>query len=440
MEASTTSQPEATQSPPEATPTSQPGKCSRRPRSRNPGDLRPTDVVGAFFLAGATFLVAGAVCGIWQTIDPWLWGRWLALHLAFVGGVSQLVLGASQFFSGAFLATDPPPRSLVRGQFVLWNLGAVGLAVAVPSGSSLLLWAAVGALIAGLVLWAIAIFTMRRRSLSTAPWATRWYLTAVAFFGLGVIVGSLLADSVVWSHGLLLGSHMALNLGGFFGTAIVGTLHTFYPSLTQSRLRFPRLQGLSFTAWTLGVLGLAIGYAWSLDALTVAGWLGLVTGAVLLLINLVECRRAAAGELSLAARIVGAAQPFLLAGLLLISVTAIADGPALALSGDTRIAAGTLLVVGWIGLTVLGSLLHLLAVVVRVRRFTVAMPKPHPMADVGVSVVAFAGVSCLALSQLAGLDGLDQIARLMILVAYAYLGTRVLMLASRVLRNARPNI
>ncbi|MBK5232877.1 MAG: hypothetical protein JJE13_07850 [Thermoleophilia bacterium] len=259
-----------------------------RPLPRNPGDLRPTDVVGAFFLAGVFFLLAGAICAIWQTADPWMWGRWLSLHLVFVGGVSQLILGASQFFAGAFLATEPPSRLLIRGQLLLWNLGTVALALAVPLGIAVLLWAAVCLLSGGLGLWFVAVWRMRRRSLSSAPWATRWYLTAVAFFGAGMIVGSLMADGVYWSHGFLLGAHMSLNLVGFFGTAIVGTLHTFYPSLTQTQLRFPELQRFSFRFWSSGVLALAVGYAWSLDGLAIAGWIALSIGAVAMLVNLVD--------------------------------------------------------------------------------------------------------------------------------------------------------
>lgn len=397
-------------------------------------------MVGAFFIAGALFLVAAAICAIWQFAEPWMWGRWLALHLAFVGGIAQLILGASQFFAGAFLATDPPSRSLVRGQLILWNLGAIILAIAVPTGTSVLLWVAVTFLAGGLGLWFLAISAMQRRSLSAIPWATRWYFACVAFFAAGMIAGSLMADGVVWTHGFLLGAHMSLNLAGFFGTAIVGTLHTFYPSLTQTQLRFPQLQRISFGAWTLGVLALAIGYAWSLDGLAVAGWISLTAGAAVMLVNLIDCRLRAVGELSLAARVILAGQPLLLAGLLLITVNAIDVGPAMALSGTERLVAGTLLVVGWIGLTVTGSLLHLLAVVVRVRSFSMPMPRPLPRADFAAAVLATVGVAGLAFSQSAGEDGLGMVARIVVLAVYAYLGGRIVLLLSRVLRKARPSI
>lgn len=398
-------------------------------------------MVGAFFVCAIAFLAAAAIAGLAQALWPSPWGRWLALHLAFVGGVSQLVLGASQFFAGAFLATDPPPRRLVRAQLLAWNAGAALLAVAVPRGAGTLTWVAVALLLAALGVWSAAIAVMVRSSLRRSPWATRWYLAASAFFALGMIAGSLLAHASPWPHGNLLAAHMALNLTGWFGAAIVGTLHTFYPSLTQSQLRFPRLQAVAFAAWTGGVAALAVGYAWTLDAIALAGWLGLTAGALALLANVAASLRAAPRPLSLPARLVGVAQPFLLAALVSATVAAFEHGPAQALVGSTRTAVGTLLVSGWIGLTVLGSLLHLLAVVIRVRGgFRAVMPAPRPLRDTALAVLAALGVVITALAQAGALGGWNGLGRALLLAAYALLGARVATLAGRVLLRARPGI
>lgn len=415
--------------------------CRQKPRPRRAGDLRPTDVVGAFFICGIGFLLAAAVVGIAQWIAPWSWGHWLALHLAFVGGVSQLVLGATQFFVGAFLATDPPPRVLIRAQILCWDAGAILLAIAVPERADILIWLAVGLLVGGLAVWAVAIVAMRRSSLRRSPWATRWYVSGACFLGLGMVAGSLLARGVPWSHGDLLGAHLSLNLAGWFGASIVGTLHTFFPSLTQTQLRFPRLQAVAFIAWIGGVAALAAGYGWALEPLALAGWIGLCAGAIALLANVVASLRRAVRPLSLPARIVGAAQPFLLAGLLVATLSAIEDGPLNALTGSTRTTVGTLLVSGWIGLTVLGSLTHLLAVVVRVRGgFVARMPAARPRLDGFLAALAVVGIAALALSQSLGLDGLRSPAVAMLLAAYALLAGRVGVLAARVLLRARPSL
>jgi hypothetical protein len=74
------------------------------------------------------------------------------------------------------------------------------------------------------------------------------------------------------SHGNLLGAHLTLNLAGGLGTAIIGSLHTFFPSLTQTQLRFPRLQRPTYVFWLLGVCELAVGAAFSGRAVLAVGW------------------------------------------------------------------------------------------------------------------------------------------------------------------------
>lgn len=100
-----------------------------------------------------------------------------------------------------------------------------------------------------------------------------------------------------WPHGSLLGAHLALNLAGWFGTAIVGTLHTFFPSLTRTQLRYPRLQGPAFVLWLLGDGELAVGTAFGIDLLVGSGWLALTAAAALLGVNLLASLRAASEPL-----------------------------------------------------------------------------------------------------------------------------------------------
>lgn len=250
----------------------------------------------------------------------------------------------------------------------------------------------------------------------------------------------MLATGSAWSHGNLLAAHMALNLGGWFGTAIVGTLHTFFPSLTQSRLRLPRLQTPTFVAWVLGIAALAVGYGFSVDAATIAGWGSLLAASALLAVNLAGSLLAAPRRLSLAARIVAVGQGFLILGLLVAAISAISAEPSDALVGSTRAAVGTLLVGGWIGLTVVGSLLHLLAVLIRVRDLTRGMPDPRPIRDSALAALAAVGVGAVAAGQLAGAGDSEQLARLALLAAYVLLAARVAVLGGRVVLGGRPQV
>jgi hypothetical protein len=57
-------------------------------------------VLARFFAPAIGFPMAAAAVAAVHAATGWAPGHWLALHLAFVGGISQLVLGAGQFFAG----------------------------------------------------------------------------------------------------------------------------------------------------------------------------------------------------------------------------------------------------------------------------------------------------------------------------------------------------
>jgi nitrite reductase (NO-forming) len=410
-----------------------PRRCRAR-RPIDPSGPRPSDLLAAFFAAALTMLAAAAVAAALDAITGDWRLHWLALHLALLGGVSQLVLGAGQFFVCAFLATSPPSKRLAGAQLAVWNAGTVLVAVGVPSGVPALTDAGAVLIAAGLALFAGSMRAMERRSLQRARWAVRWYQASAASLVAGVVVGALLARGVAWPHGSLLGAHLALNVAGWMGTAIVGTLHTFFPSLTATQLRLPRLQGPTLCAWMAGVVALAVGAAVSADPLVAAGWVALAAAAVLLLANVGASLAARGVALSLPARLVALAQAFLPAGLVLALVATLADGASGPLDAGTRPALAVLLLGGWVALTVAGSLLHLLAVLARVRHFTRAMPTARPARDRAVAVLAGLAVVVWALAQVDGLDGLATPALVLRLAAVVVVGGHI---AASVLRAAR---
>jgi nitrite reductase (NO-forming) len=419
-----------------------PRRCPRTGRSRlaalDPGALRPSDMLVAFFACGTAALVlaapaagAGALAGLDDA-------RWLALHLAFLGGVSQLVLGAAQFFACAFLATDPPSRRHVRAELVAWNAGVLAIAVGVPAEVPALTAAGGTLILAGLAVFAHALRAMRRRSLQRAPWATRWYLAAAAFLSAGAALGPLMAAGVAWPRGSLLGAHLALNFGGWFGAAIVGTLHTFYPSLTGTRAAWPRLQPATFVLWCGGVTTLAAGCAFGALVAAIAGWaLLLAAGGLLCATLLASAWRAT--QHSQPALIVGTAQLLLPSALVAgLAVTASEGAAAAALTGDGRLVVAVPAVAGWIGLTVLGSLLHLLGLMARVRgRLRPTAPSSRPrLGQVLVALLAVLAVDAVVTGALLELEALTAAGAAALAAIYALLGIRVLTTAVRAVRAA----
>jgi nitrite reductase (NO-forming) len=278
----------------------------------------------------------------------------------------------------------------------MWNAGVVMVAVGVPLGQTSIVGVGGASVAVGLVLFAAALRGMQRRSLQQARWAVRWYQASAFCLGAGALIGVAMARGAVWSAGSLLGAHLTLNIAGWMGTAIVGTLHTFFPSLTHTRLRLPRLQGPAFVLWTTGVWILAGGVTFGLGVAVVVGWLGLGMASALLSVNLLASSLRAPIKLALPARLIAAGQLCLPIGIAIALETTFTHGAEAPFVEPTRSSLAMLLLMGWVGLTVAGSLLHLLAVLARVRQFSYAMPGPRPVRD--QSILGGAGVAVVGLT------------------------------------------
>lgn len=411
-------------------------RCRARPL--DPSGPRPSDLLAAFFSAALLMLTTAAAAAVADAITGEARLHWLALHLALLGGVSQLVLGAGQLFVCAFLATSPPSKRLVAAQLAVWNAGTLAVAIGVPTSTEPLVDAGGILLAAGLALFGASMRAMQWRSLQRARWAVHWYEASAGCLGVGVLVGVLLAGGVGWPDGSLLGAHLALNIAGWLGTAIVGTLQTFFPSLTATQLRFPRLQGPTFALWVLGVVELALAAALMVDPLAVAAWLQLTAAGGLLAVNLLASLRDRAITLALPARLVALAQPFLAVGLALALVATLRDGTAGPLDTAMRPTLAILLLAGWIALTVAGSLLHLLAVLARVRHFTLAMPAPRPARDRALAALAALAVITWAVAQIPDLSTLDVPALALRVAATFVIAGHILAAAARAGLPRRP--
>jgi nitrite reductase (NO-forming) len=233
---------------------------------------------------------------------------------------------------------------------------------------------------------------------------------------------------------------MALNLAGWFGTAIVGTLHTFFPSLTQTHLRFAALQRPTFSCWTLGTAALATGYAFAAAPLVLAGWTALTLAAALLCTNLVASLRASPIGLTLPAQLIASAQACLALGLSLALVGALGGEATSPPLGAAREAIAILLLPGWLGLTVLGSLLHLLAVLVRVRDLRRGLPPARPVRDRVLVAGALGAVLVVAVARDRELASLATFATGTLVAIYLALGALVISRVTAALRGGLPRV
>ncbi len=162
---------------------------------------------------------------------------WLLVHLLLLGAATNAILVWSAHFSDAVLRASPGPRG-TAGQamrLLLLNLGIAGVVagMVVPSWPAVL---AGGILVAGTVIWHGAALAVRmRRALPSRFRPTvHYYLAGAALLPFGVAAGVLLAAHS--DHDRLVIAHLTVNLLGWVGLTVIGTLVTLWPTMLRTRV------------------------------------------------------------------------------------------------------------------------------------------------------------------------------------------------------------
>ena len=166
--------------------------------------------------------------------------RWLMIHLLLLGAVSHAILVWSRHFADALLHTPPQAgdRRRQSARLLLLN-GGVTLVVAGVFADLWLLTLAGAVAVVGAVAWhGVALVRQLRRALPSRFGATvRYYVAATALLPVGATLGTILArglsDPV---HGQLKLAHAGVNLLGWMGLTIVGTLVTLWPTMLRTRM------------------------------------------------------------------------------------------------------------------------------------------------------------------------------------------------------------
>nr|WP_253719929.1 hypothetical protein [Brevibacterium renqingii] len=166
--------------------------------------------------------------------------RWLMIHLLVLGAVSHSILVWSQYFAQALLHT-PTSAGDRRSQSIRLGLINSGTLVVII-GMMTAIWAIViigAAAVAAAVVWHGAdLWNKVRHALASRFAGTvRYYLAAAAILPVGVTFGVILARDIAdpW-HSRLLAAHALLNLLGWIGLTVIGTLMTLWPTMLRTKI------------------------------------------------------------------------------------------------------------------------------------------------------------------------------------------------------------
>lgn len=198
--------------------------------------------------------------------------RWMMIHLLLLGAVSHSVVVWSQHFSDALLRTAPPRHlaAKIGPRLVVLNAGALLVVVGMLADT----WAltAIGAAAVIIVAAAHAglLVAQMRRSLPARFAATvRFYVAAATLLTVGAGIGAVLARGVSGPlHERLHLAHLALNVLGWIGLTVLGTLITLWPTVLGTRIdqatatptTYASMSiGAGLTWWAAGLVIIAVG-------------------------------------------------------------------------------------------------------------------------------------------------------------------------------------
>lgn len=291
--------------------------------------------------------------------------RWLLIHVFMLGAITNAILIWSEHFTVTLLHAPPPDRRRSAALLGLANVGVAAVLYGAAAGPRWL--AAIGAaVLCAAVIWHLSgLVRMRGRALP-GPFShvAPWYIAAAGMLVAGGVLGGLLVTDAAPPalHERLHGAHVQVNVLGWVGLSVLGTLFTLWPTVLRTRASALTHRS-SRTALRLTVPGLAVGAAGMLSGLrwvALAGLAAYAAGAALALVPLVETVRRRRPHTP--------AGWMLAAGVVWFEIALVADLVIVATRPADRVgeALSPLLppvLAGFAGQTLLGALTHLLPAV-----------------------------------------------------------------------------
>lgn len=166
--------------------------------------------------------------------------RWLMIHLLVLGAVSHSILVWSKHFAEALLHT-PSTEADRKGQsrrLMLLNGGTLIVIIGMVTSIWALVLIGAVAVVSAVIWHGLTLFSQTRTALASRFASTlHYYLMAAAMLPIGVVLGVILAFGVdaQW-HARLVAAHALINLLGWIGLTVVGTLVTLWPTMLRTKI------------------------------------------------------------------------------------------------------------------------------------------------------------------------------------------------------------
>jgi len=188
--------------------------------------------------------------------------RVIHIHAALVGGVAQIIFGALLTFIPPLLMVPFEPKKNRLFQYVILNLGAIGMVVGFATTNYPIVGFSGLAIGLAFLMLLSDTLSLVRKSLSR-PGLHLWFYGLAVFSLLGgIVLGELIAFGALDPESINVArlAHLHVNLLGFVTLTIVGTMQTMFPTVTSVRLWSDRLAITTFLLLPLGMVTLVAGF------------------------------------------------------------------------------------------------------------------------------------------------------------------------------------
>jgi len=246
---------------------------------------------------GSWHLKAGAVVAVWlaalvvvAVAHRWIpQSGWLLIHLLGLGAASNAILVWSGHFTDALLRRPAPAtRRGDTARLVGFNAAAVTVVAGMVSGH----WPAVlvgGCAVAAVAVWHGTVLLRRLRAALPSRFGhtVRYYVAGACMLPVGAGFGVAMANSGLSGdlHDRFVLAHAGVNLLGWVGLTVLGTLVTLWPTMLRTRMAH-RVETAARRGLPALLVSLAVGVAGAVAGVplvTALGVFGYLAGAVYVL-------------------------------------------------------------------------------------------------------------------------------------------------------------
>ncbi|NOZ59478.1 MAG: hypothetical protein GXO66_07890 [Euryarchaeota archaeon] len=322
-----------------------------------------------FLCSALVYLIAGVLLG---ALDALGYGSFKSVHSHLLAGAffTLVIMGAMYQLLPTILGAEIRHRPVAELSFVLSNLGFLALGYAFLRDYSLLP-AAGGIALAAFLLFAFEVFATAlsvrefyRRSV--AVWfflAAVVYLVAGAAYALLGVLGVVGFDAATHAHIMTLGFVAMTNFGG---------LYELFPMLSLRKLHSRKLAEAHFFIANLAALGMFAGFA-ERGMLFLLSSALFLAGFYLFAYNLARTYfskpHGPEVEMDISARFMAYALAFGVAGVTAGFARAVLGFP------DTFTHVH-LILAGWVGLTIVGAMYHILPMLTWLEKYSAKVGQP----------------------------------------------------------------